>query len=54
VIQATVKIVVFPEAVNRTFALVWMLASALVPLLAFLVPRPQQGHARADGLRLRT
>ena len=36
VIQATVKVVVFPEGAE-SFALVWMAASAAVPLLIFMI-----------------
>ena len=37
VIQATVKVMVFREG-SEAFALAWMAASAIVPLLVFLVP----------------
>jgi membrane protease YdiL (CAAX protease family) len=39
VIQATVKIVVFPHGA-QSFALAWMAASAIVPLLVFTVKAP--------------
>jgi membrane protease YdiL (CAAX protease family) len=39
VIQATVKIVVFPHGA-QSFALAWMAASAIVPLLVFTVKTP--------------
>jgi membrane protease YdiL (CAAX protease family) len=39
VIQATVKIAVFPHRAE-SFALVWMAASAMVPLLVFTVKAP--------------
>jgi hypothetical protein len=39
VIQATVKVVVFSQGAE-SFAIVWMLASATVPLLIFAVKVP--------------
>ena len=39
VIQATVKILVFPEGAEA-FALAWMAASATIPLLVFAVKAP--------------
>ena len=41
VIQATVKVIVLPNPAE-SFALVWMIASAVVPLLVFAVKLPQR------------
>lgn len=38
VIQSTVKVLVFPRG-GESFALVWMTASALLPLLVFAITR---------------
>jgi hypothetical protein len=40
VVQGTVKSVYFVGDAGAAFPLVWMAASALVPLLALFVPRP--------------
>ena len=40
-IQATVKVVVFPYGAE-SFALAWMAASAIVPLLVFTYKAPTQ------------
>ena len=42
VVQATVKIVVFSQG-TESFALVWMAANAMIPLLAFTVKAPLRG-----------
>jgi membrane protease YdiL (CAAX protease family) len=39
VVQATVKIVTFDDGSSSTFPIVWMMTSAVLPLLVFLVPR---------------
>jgi membrane protease YdiL (CAAX protease family) len=44
VIQATVKVVVFSQGAE-SFALVWMAASALIPLLVFTVKSSAHTHA---------
>ena len=44
VIQATVKVVVFSQGAE-SFALVWMAASALIPLLVFTVRSSTRTHA---------
>ena len=44
VIQATVKVLVFSQGAE-SFALVWMAASALIPLLVFTVRAPARGPA---------
>ena len=43
VVQGTVKIVVVERATASVFPLVWMAASALVSMLALLIPRPATG-----------
>ena len=40
VIQATVKVVTFTGEGAAAFPLVWMLAAAVIPFAAFVVPRP--------------
>ena len=45
VVQATVKVVVFPDGAE-SFALAWMAASALVPLLVFTVKAPEVDEPR--------
>lgn len=40
VVQATVKVLVVSGEGSGTFPLVWMIASAAVPLFVFLIPRP--------------
>ena len=42
VVQATVKVVVFSQGAE-SFALVWMAASATIPLLVFTVKAPVRG-----------
>ena len=39
VVQATVKIVAFDDGSSSTFPIVWMMASAVLPLLVLVVPR---------------
>ena len=48
VIQATVKVVVFSQGAESV-ALVWMAASALIPLLVFTVRSSTRTHARRAG-----
>jgi membrane protease YdiL (CAAX protease family) len=43
VIQGTVKVIVFPDSAATSFALAWMIASALLPLAVLLVPRRGAG-----------
>ncbi len=38
-VQGTVKVIVFPDAAATSFALAWMISSALLPLAVLLVPR---------------
>ena len=45
VVQGTVKVITFSDATGSGFPLAWMAASALVPMLALLVPRPERGDA---------
>ena len=40
VVQATVKLVVFSGDASALFPIVWMAASAVIPMLALLAPRP--------------
>jgi membrane protease YdiL (CAAX protease family) len=44
VVQATVKIVVIDEPAAASFPLVWMVAAAVVPMLALIVPRPERSR----------
>lgn len=39
VVQATVKVVVFPDDTATMFPLGWIAASALIPLLVMFIPR---------------
>jgi membrane protease YdiL (CAAX protease family) len=48
VIQATVKVLVFPQGAE-SFALTWMAAGALVPLLVFAIKIPGAGGAVRQG-----
>jgi membrane protease YdiL (CAAX protease family) len=41
VVQGTVKVTVLSGEASAAFPLVWMLASAVLPLFVFLVPRPR-------------
>ena len=41
VIQGAVKVVIVSDGGNTLFPLVWMLASALLPLLVLIVARPK-------------
>jgi membrane protease YdiL (CAAX protease family) len=50
VIQATVKVLVFPRGAE-SFALTWMAASALVPLLVFAVKAPDPSGVSACSSR---
>ncbi len=43
VVQGTVKVIVFPDSAATSFALTWMIASALLPLGVLLVPRRGAG-----------
>jgi hypothetical protein len=45
VVQATVKVVVFPDGAE-SFALAWMAANAVVPLLVFTIKVPGGGELR--------
>ena len=45
VVQGTVKVIVMKGGPATAFPLVWMAASALIPMLALLVPRPADGVA---------
>ena len=45
VVQGTVKVISFSDASGSGFPLLWMAASALVPMCALLVPRPERGDA---------
>jgi len=47
VVQGTVKIVVAEGAMAQAFPLVWMAASAILPMLALLIPRPATGIGAA-------
>ena len=49
VIQATVKVVVFSQGAE-SFALVWMAASALIPLLVFTVKSSTHTDAGRVGI----
>jgi membrane protease YdiL (CAAX protease family) len=47
VVQGTVKVVVMSSVLTLPFALLWMVASAVFPMVAFLIPRtPQQEISR--------
>lgn len=45
VVQGTVKVITFSDTAGSGFPLLWIAASALVPMCALLVPRPEQGDA---------
>ena len=45
VVQGTVKVITFSDAAGAGFPLVWMSASALIPMCALLVPRPEPRNA---------
>ena len=45
VVQGTVKVITFSDATGSGFPLAWMAASALVPMCALLVRRPEGGDA---------
>ena len=45
VVQGTVKVITFSDVTGSGFPLLWMAASALVPMCALLVPRPERGDA---------
>ncbi len=48
IIQGTVKVIVVSGDDSSAFPLVWMVASALIPLLSLLVTRPQPRTERVD------
>jgi membrane protease YdiL (CAAX protease family) len=45
VVQGTVKVITFADASGSGFPLLWMAASALLPMFALLVPRPERDDA---------
>jgi hypothetical protein len=45
VVQRAVKVVVVSGGSPTIFPIVWMAASALLPYLAFLVPRDRREHS---------
>ncbi|HET9371022.1 MAG TPA: type II CAAX endopeptidase family protein [Vicinamibacterales bacterium] len=51
VIQGTIKVLVLPAADSVRFSLLWMVASALVPLVVFLVSRVGETLARKTSTR---
>jgi hypothetical protein len=44
VAQGTIKVLVFSGGAAALFPFVWMAGSAVIPMLVFLIPRPETTH----------